>query len=88
MERINDFWWVPVVAGLVPNGPGARSGIREGDVILSLDARQVPTRKDLYLSLWRRGPGERIALEVMRDNELTRLDVTGGDRADFYKQIS
>jgi hypothetical protein len=25
---------------------------------------------------------------VMRDNELTRLDVTGGDRADFYKQIS
>jgi len=34
------------------------------------------------------GAGERIALEVMRDNELTRLDVTGGDRADFYKQIS
>ena len=76
-----------VVAGLVPNGPGARSGIREGDVILSLDARQVPTRKDLYLSLWLRGPGERIALAVMRDNELKRLDVTGGDRADFYKQI-
>jgi S1-C subfamily serine protease len=41
----------------------------------------------LYLSLWRHGPGERIALEVMRDNELKRLDVTGGDRADFYKQI-
>ena len=83
------IFFVPIlVAGLVPNGPGARSGIREGDVILSLDARQVPTRKDLYLSLWRRGPGERIALEVMRDNELTRLDVTGGDRADFYKQIS
>ena len=77
-----------VVAGLVPNGPSARSGIREGDVILSLDAQQVPTRKDLYLSLWRRGPGERIAIEVMRDNELKRLDVTGGDRADFYKQIS
>jgi len=77
-----------VVAGLVPDGPSARSGIREGDVILSLDAQQVPTRKDLYLSLWRHGPGEHIALEVMRDNELKRLDVTGGDRADFYKQIS
>src|SRR5216683_6555135 len=76
-----------VVAGLVPNGPGARSGIQEGDVIVSLDARHVPTRKDLYLSLWLRGPGERITLEVMRDNELKRLDVTGGDRADFYKQI-
>ena len=77
-----------IVAGLVPGGPGAKSGIKEGDVIISLDAYQVPTRKDLYLSLWQRGPGERIALEVMRDSELKRLSVTGGDRADFYKQIS
>ena len=77
-----------IVAGLVPGGPGAKSGIKEGDVIVSLDACEVPTRKDLYLSLWRRGPGERIALEVMRDSELKRLHVTGGNRADFYKQIS
>lgn len=77
-----------VVAGLVPNGPGARSGIQEGDVIVSLDAREVPTRKELYLSLWRHAPGEEIALEVLRDNEVRRLSVTGGDRADFYKQTS
>jgi S1-C subfamily serine protease len=77
-----------VVAGLVPNGPGARSGIQEGDVIVSLDAQDVPTRKELYLSLWRHAPGEKITLEVMRDNEVRRLSVTGGNRADFYKQIS
>jgi hypothetical protein len=29
-----------------------------------------------------------MTLEVMRDNEVRRLSVTGGDRADFYKQIS
>jgi S1-C subfamily serine protease len=77
-----------VVAGLVPNGPGARSGIQEGDVIVSLDAQEVPTLKELYLSLWRHAPGERMTLEVMRDNEVRRLSVTGGDRADFYKQTS
>lgn len=77
-----------VVAGLVPNGPGARSGIQEGDVIVSLDAQEVPTRKDLYLGLWRHAPGEKIALEVLRDNELRRLSVVSGDRADFYKQTS
>lgn len=76
-----------VVAGLVPDGPSARSGIREGDVIVSLDAREVPTRRELYRSLWRHGPGERITLEVMRDSELCRVDVTSGDRADFYKQL-
>ncbi len=76
-----------VVAGVVPNGPGARSGVQEGDVIVALDSREVATRKELYLSLWRHGPGERIALEVLRDNELRVVHVTGGNRAEFYKQI-
>lgn len=75
-----------VVAGLVPNGPGARSGVREGDVIVGLDSREVPTRKDLYLTLWRHSPGEKISIEVLRDNELRVVNVVGGDRADFYKQ--
>ena len=76
-----------VVAGIVPNGPGARSGVREGDVIVALDSQEVPTLKDLYRRLWQHGPGERIALEVLRDNELQMVHVTGGDRAEFYKQI-
>jgi serine protease Do len=76
-----------VVAGMVPQGPGARSGIQEGDVIVALDSQEVPTLKDLYRRLWRHGPGERIELEVLRDSELRVVHVTGGDRADFYKQI-
>ena len=77
-----------VVAGVVPEGPGARSGVQEGDVIVSLDSQEVPTRKDLYLGLWRHGPGEKISMEVLRDSELRVVHVTSGDRADFYKQIS
>jgi serine protease DegS len=77
-----------VVAGLVPNGPGARCGVREGDVIVTLDSREVSSRKELYLGLWQHGPGERIQLEVLRDNELRVVHVTSGDRAEFYKQIS
>jgi S1-C subfamily serine protease len=75
-----------VVAGLVPNGPGARSGVQEGDVIVGLDSREVPTRKDLYLTLWRHAPGEKISIEVLRDNELRVVNVVGGNRAEFYKQ--
>ncbi len=74
-----------VVAGLVPHGPGDQSGLREGDVIVSLNSEETATRKELYRSLWRHGPGERITLEVMRDNVLKRVEVVGGDRADFYK---
>jgi S1-C subfamily serine protease len=76
-----------VVAGVVPNGPAGRSGVQEGDVIVTLDSQEVPTLKDLYRRLWQHGPGERIALEVLRDSELRMVHVTGGDRAEFYKQI-
>lgn len=75
-----------VVAGIVPEGPSDRGGLQEGDVIVSLNAEQVPSRKELYLSLWRHGPGERLTLEVMRDNRVRRLEVTTGDRAEFFKQ--
>jgi serine protease Do len=75
-----------VVAGLVPDGPGERAGLREGDLIVSLNAHEVGSRRDLYLSLWKHEPGERLTLEVMRDNRLRRLEITGGDRAHFFRQ--
>jgi S1-C subfamily serine protease len=75
-----------VVAGVVPDGPGEKGGLREGDVIVSLNTTQVPTRRELYMNLWRHEPGERLTFEVMRDSKLRRVEVTGGDRAEFFRQ--
>jgi S1-C subfamily serine protease len=75
-----------VVAGVVPQGPGDRGGLREGDLIVSLNAEKLDSRRDLYMSLWRHEPGERLTFEVMRDSALRRVQVTGGDRAEFYRQ--
>jgi serine protease Do len=75
-----------VVAGIVPEGPGDKGGLQEGDVIVSLDAQEVCSRKELYLSLWRHEPGERLTLEVLRDKKTRRVEVTTGDRAEFFKQ--
>jgi S1-C subfamily serine protease len=75
-----------VVAGVVPGGPGETGGLREGDVIVSFDAEEVGSRRDLYMRLWRHEPGERLMIEVMRENKVRRLEVTGGDRAEFFRQ--
>jgi S1-C subfamily serine protease len=75
-----------VVAGVVPDGPGEQGGLREGDIIVSLNATEVPTRRDLYLNLWQHPPGERLLIEVMRDSKLKRVEITGGDRAEFFRQ--
>lgn len=74
-----------IVAGVVPGGPGERGGLREGDVIVSFDAEEISSRRDLYTRLWRHEPGDRLALEVMRDNKVCRVEVTGGDRAEFFR---
>jgi S1-C subfamily serine protease len=75
-----------VVAGVVPGGPGDRGGLREGDLLVSLNAEKLDSRRDLYLSLWRHAPGDHLSFEVMRDSALRRVQVTGGDRAEFFRQ--
>ena len=74
-----------VVAGVVPGGPGERAGIREGDLIVSFNAEEIGSRRDLYTRLWKHEPGERLDIEVMRDNKVCRFEVRGGDRAEFFK---
>ena len=76
-----------VVAGLVPDGPGDRGGLQEGDLIVSLNAEEVGSRRDLYMSLWRHEPGEPLTFEVMRNNKVRRFEVKGGDRAHFFRQL-
>lgn len=76
-----------VVADLVPDGPGDRGGLQEGDLIVSLNAEEVASRRDLYMSLWRHEPGEALTFEVMRDNKVRRFEVKGGDRAHFFRQL-
>jgi S1-C subfamily serine protease len=74
-----------LIAGVVPGGPGDRAGLREGDLIVSFNAEEISSRRDLYMRLWRHEPGERLAIEVMRDKKLNRFEVTGGDRAEFFR---
>src|SRR5215510_9930862 len=76
-----------VVAGVVPDGPGDRGGLQDGDVIVSLNAEEVASRRDFYMSLWRHEPGEPLTFEVKRDNKTRRFEVKGGDRAHFYRQL-
>ena len=76
-----------IIAGIVAGGPADKGGLREGDMIVSLDAEEVSSRRELYMSLWKHQPGEKLTLEVMRDNAVRRLEITGGDRADFFKQV-
>jgi len=73
-----------IVAGLVPDGPGERGGLKDGDVILRVDEQEMSSRRDLYAALWRHEPGERVQFDVMREDRQHRVEVVAQDRSDFY----
>jgi S1-C subfamily serine protease len=74
-----------VVGGVVPNGPAAKFGLRQGDIILTVEKKEIRSRQELYLEMWKKRPGERISFKILRDDQSFDLDVVGGDRADRYR---
>jgi S1-C subfamily serine protease len=74
-----------VVAGVVPEAPASRSGIREGDVILAVNFCEVTTRQELYQEMWRHAAGEPLRFSILRDGRRATIEVVGEDRAEFYR---
>jgi S1-C subfamily serine protease len=74
-----------VVSGVVPDGPAAGCGLREGDVIVAVDFQGVTTRPEFYCALWKKRAGERVVFGVQRGPSKEIVEITAGDRAEFYK---
>lgn len=74
-----------VIAGVVPGGPADRSGLRDGDIIVGVDKKDIRSRPQLYREIWKKRPGERISFRILREEEALDLEVIGVDRWDFYR---
>jgi S1-C subfamily serine protease len=74
----------PVVAGLIPDGPGEAAGLTVGDIVMRIGEEAVENRAALYHALWRSKPGETIALRVLRSGAETDVAVQAGDAEEFF----
>lgn len=68
------------VAGLEPNGPAARAGVQQGDLLVAADGRPLTGLDDLLRSLDSGSIDKTMQLTVVRGERKLMLDVTPRER--------
>jgi len=70
------------VQRLVPGGAAEASGIKESDVILSVDGKEVNAASELQSYIARKHPGDEVTLKIFRNGSITEKKVTLRSRKD------
>jgi len=65
-----------LVADVQPDAPGAKAGLRTGDVITEMDGKPVADAGELQMRVAQKRPGDTINLQVVRDSKPTTIAVT------------
>ncbi|MBU3970552.1 MAG: trypsin-like peptidase domain-containing protein, partial [Alphaproteobacteria bacterium] len=63
-----------VVTEVWPNGPGARAGLREGDIITAVDGAEINDQGGLNFRVGTREPDEAVKVTVLRDGRTQTLN--------------
>jgi S1-C subfamily serine protease len=66
--------------GISPNSPAAKAGIKEGDIVTSIEGVTVDMLHPLDSLLIRFAPGRTVTLEVYRSGSTIKLQITLGTR--------
>ncbi|MGV8928328.1 MAG: trypsin-like peptidase domain-containing protein [Brevundimonas sp.] len=63
-----------VVTDVYAGGPGARAGLREGDVITAIDGAEINDQGGLNFRVGTREPNETVQVSLLRDGRAQTLD--------------
>jgi serine protease Do len=66
------------VAGLTEDGPAAKAGIEDGDVVVEFNGKPVQSMRELPRLVADTPPGDTVGVVVMRDGERLTLEIEVG----------
>jgi serine protease Do len=87
VNRVYGFKNGVLVQQVQPGGPADKGGVKPGDIITTLDGRQVKDGDDLVNEIASRRPGSTIRLGFIRDGKPADATVTIGDRDKVFADI-
>ena len=65
-----------LVAAVTPDSPADDAGLKNGDVILEFNGKDVRDSRTLKLQVAQTGPGKEVPVKISRDGKVQELEVT------------
>jgi serine protease Do len=82
--RVYGFKSGVLISHVQPGGPGDKAGLKAGDIIVSIDGRQIKDGDDLVNDIAVRKPGSTAKLGYLRNGSTDTATVTIGDRSKVF----
>ena len=64
------------VAQVIKNGPASKTDIKEGDIIISIDGKELNTMNDLREYIYSKNPNDIVNLQVSRGRINKMVSIT------------
>jgi serine protease Do len=69
-----------VITQVSPGKPGDKAGLKVGDAIVGIDGQKIEDSNDLTLKVTEHAPGSTVSLDVIRNGQTMKVNVTLGQR--------
>jgi len=69
-----------IVSGLVKDGPGQKAGIKEGDIIVSIDNEKIKAVRDVLRIVGAKRPQDKVDVTILRNKKGMIIPVAVGER--------
>lgn len=77
------------ITRLTPGGPGEKSNLRAGDIILKVNKQPVTGQADFYRKVWALGnAGVKVPISILRETEIKDVTINSIDRYQLLKPES